>query len=508
MRNSNTELAVLAEYFPEFKTFSVNDWDKWTNDNIHGYVTDGPIAGHSPESFLYATALNLGSSIADQLKDARIVYLDEESTRLRDEARYNDAVQFIDEHLMPLLPPLSPAEERATRNRAVDMAAFIRGEHNRIESILSRRTERLKGSLETARHNYLADKSKAADVTSAPVERKEPSSTFMATAHTAKSELHKYIPLSVHVPPEVNVQQVINYIRHELSVDAVPDWGTTSISHELLAAVNHAYHNYIGAKDMNVIESTIVKYFPEYPNYSNATWASWTASNIHGYITGSDLVDPDAFVDGIIHHMGALAANAVKDARTLYERSNPKSVIHSGLAELANEMPGYDVNLIPLHLDHGKMLQLVRNELKGKEREEFVAYIVDTCNADLIDALRDIIPMPHTAMSVLQEPKCEQGKRNMVVNYYSELICENSKLSGTITLSIDGELAIAHVSVSKDDKNNDRVKTTWATVPNKGYDTTLNSIVRWVENKAAAAIIVTVFRDDGAVSTSTHVLNI
>lgn len=104
---------------------------------------------------------------------------------------------------------------------------------------------------------------------------------------------------------------------------------------------------------------------------------------------------------------------------------------------------------------------------------------------------------------------CRKGVTIMVnepkIAYHSRLATKAGLLAGTITLSIDGELAIVDVECPKDDV---KVKYHWVTLPESGVDTTVHSMVKWFDDVAAAAIMIVVYPTGGSPKTITVTLNV
>lgn len=100
------------------------------------------------------------------------------------------------------------------------------------------------------------------------------------------------------------------------------------------------------------------------------------------------------------------------------------------------------------------------------------------------------------------QPK-EHKSMNTTINYHSRLGTANGQLTGTVTLSINGELAIVDITCPKDDI---KVTYNWVTMPERGYDTTVHSLVRWFDDVAAAAVMITVYPDGGRPQTVTVTL--
>lgn len=90
------------------------------------------------------------------------------------------------------------------------------------------------------------------------------------------------------------------------------------------------------------------------------------------------------------------------------------------------------------------------------------------------------------------------------IEYHSRLGTENGVMSGTVTLAVNGELFIVDVHCLK---GSDRVTNRWVTLPQQGYDTTVHSLVRWFDDVAAAAIMITIYPDNGRPQTVTVTLN-
>lgn len=99
----------------------------------------------------------------------------------------------------------------------------------------------------------------------------------------------------------------------------------------------------------------------------------------------------------------------------------------------------------------------------------------------------------------------EKMSNELKIEYHSRLQCTEGNLSGTITLSINGELAIVDVACQQDVQ---KVSYNWVTMPKRGYDTAVQSMVCWFNGNAAAAIIVVVYPDGGMPKTIAVTLNI
>ena len=138
-------------------------------------------------------------------------------------------------------------------------------------------------------------------------------------------------------------------------------------------------------------------------------------------------------------------------------------------------------------------------------------YMVIRGNGEYNTGPKDLIEAVAAAKAEYQSKKQptfelqgeEKMKNDITINYHSRLVTANGELTGTITLSINGELAIVDVECPKDDV---KVRYHWVTMPKKGYDTTVHSLVRWFGDVAAAAVMVTVYPDGGTPKTVTVTL--
>lgn len=90
------------------------------------------------------------------------------------------------------------------------------------------------------------------------------------------------------------------------------------------------------------------------------------------------------------------------------------------------------------------------------------------------------------------------------IEYHSRLGTVNGVMSGTVTMAVNGELFIVDVHCLK---GSDRVTNRWVTLPQQGYDTTVHSLVRWFDDVAAAAIMITIYPNNGRPQTVTVTLN-
>lgn len=88
----------------------------------------------------------------------------------------------------------------------------------------------------------------------------------------------------------------------------------------------------------------------------------------------------------------------------------------------------------------------------------------------------------------------------MEISYHARTECANGVFDGTITLSIDGQLAIIDVHAEKLSQLLDKK---FVTMPQAGYDLTVHHVIVWKDNVCAAAIIVVVYKDGGEVSSVT-----
>lgn len=193
--------------------------------------------------------------------------------------------------------------------------------------------------------------------------------------------------------------------------------------------------------------------------------------------------------------------------------------IHSGKA-VSNPSRAALLDLIS---NYG-VSNVVRHQLSAVDNYELIRYISGECPwpndhwdvvcpelADLAKHLRELRDAP--VEIAIEAPRAayhaepNQGARKMTealkINYHYRLNVVNGELTGTITLSINGELAIVDVECPKDDV---KVRYHWVTMPKKGYDTTVHSLVRWFDGVAAAAIMVTVYPDGGRPQTVTATL--
>lgn len=129
---------------------------------------------------------------------------------------------------------------------------------------------------------------------------------------------------------------------------------------------------------------------------------------------------------------------------------------------------------------------------------EWPPYLWEVTCPELAEIARNIRSLheDHT------QPK-EHKSMGTTINYHSRLGTANGQLTGTITLSINGELAIVDITCPKDDI---KVTYNWVTMPERGYDTTVHSLVRWFDDVAAAAVMITVYPDGDRPQTVTVTL--
>jgi hypothetical protein len=125
------------------------------------------------------------------------------------------------------------------------------------------------------------------------------------------------------------------------------------------------------------------------------------------------------------------------------------------------------------------------------------------------DALTAVIDTAKTTYLVKKKQAKNKGEEKMSkelnIEYHSRLQSTDVELTGTITLSINGELAIVDVSCQNGAQ---KVTYEWVTMPKHGYDTAVQSMVRWFNDRAAAAIMVVVYPDGGQPKTITVTLDI
>lgn len=91
----------------------------------------------------------------------------------------------------------------------------------------------------------------------------------------------------------------------------------------------------------------------------------------------------------------------------------------------------------------------------------------------------------------------------MRVEFHSETNSGNSEFHGTITLSVDGKLAIVKVAATE---GNNELKKNWLTVPTD-YDFTVHHVIVWRNGVAAASIIIMVYGNNGELASVTAVHN-
>lgn len=97
------------------------------------------------------------------------------------------------------------------------------------------------------------------------------------------------------------------------------------------------------------------------------------------------------------------------------------------------------------------------------------------------------------------------GAKTMQIEYHARTQCASGEFTGTITLAIDGQLAIVDLLAKAD---SDVLHKHWITLPSKGYDFTVHHTIVWKNGKCAVAVIVLVYKDGGEVDSVTIVHNL
>ena len=162
-----------------------------------------------------------------------------------------------------------------------------------------------------------------------------------------------------------------------------------------------------------------------------------------------------------------------------------------------------------LRLIGGDATSVIHSQLAAVDNYDLLRYIVDNGpwpndHWDVVcPELAEVAKRLHDLHNVSIEGVKKVAEK-LNIEYHSRLGTENGVMSGTVTLAVNGELFIVDVHCLK---GSDRVTNRWVTLPQQGYDTTVHSLIRWFDDVAAAAIMITIYPDNGRPQTVTVTLN-
>ena len=172
--------------------------------------------------------------------------------------------------------------------------------------------------------------------------------------------------------------------------------------------------------------------------------------------------------------------------------SNPSRV---ELLKHLSPLPNSDILIAQLkEVDNYQLLRYMAGE------GEWPPHHWDVICPELAEVARRFHDMAVSSESNQGDKEMEQ---EVCIHYHSRLSSTSEELTGTITMSINGQLAIVDVRCKRGESV---VQPQWVTVPKVGYDTAVHSLVRWFDNKAAAAVMITVYPDGGSPRTITVTL--
>lgn len=213
---------------------------------------------------------------------------------------------------------------------------------------------------------------------------------------------------------------------------------------------------------------------------------------INGKVNAFKLIEPS--LDVLIrqaaedNHKPKLAMSAILPVKLTADEEELLSLLELVEADtrtnVLNQVRGYDVRTIIRYVNGEQELSPGSLEVLGYE-------------------LRDLITRARMFRAKPAEPII--GAKTMQIEYHARTKCTNGEFTGTITLAIDGKLAIVDLLAKAD---SDVLHKHWITVPEKGYDTTVHHTIVWKNGMCAVAVIVLVYKDGGEVSSVTITHNL
>lgn len=542
---------VVEEYYPVF--FSTKaQWSKWTLLNVYNYI-----AAEDDDQLLSAYLLDVASYmsevLADGLKNARADYASTMETNKANWQASKEVKAFYAEYIAPLTSHVASlvSDEKYLRKHRYSIMNFIKEYKDTPIDMQNDASAEVRQVISRARELY--HKVARPDVDTLiqlmPADVKE-RLVRMYCADRNIDDALQYINCEVpdFVSIEPNLDKLIKDARARVEATRQADphdlmgkfvvpimVGKYGLKPDEMTSVNNQHERFIRA--IMRFDSSIMSMFQDQPaKVRDAVVAVLNSYRDAQYRALEELSRVvllsvnDGFSKTILQYYVPAVHDYVQGRVDHCEVTEPE--LHEWLRQARDELAAVakikadESNVVGL--DWPSTLTTRQRELIGLmvftndvERDKVIKQLSSLNVDDLLRYVRGEVKIESTTLNtMLGEELCLALKRtrlnylsgqrqsintganemSMNINYHGRLEVTEDAMKGTITLSIDGELAIVDVSAPH---GQPRVDYTWVTIPKSGYDTTVHGHVVWLGTDAAVAVTVVVFKDGGIASTVT-----
>lgn len=537
---------VVTEYYPDFFTRQ-SKWSKWTLENIFNIITYAGNDEHL-ESFLTDVVSYMGEAIASELRSAHEDYVEYERVCSDNRLAAEEAGLFYEKYIAPLVPLIinKPDFGVYPRRQRFSIMNFIKGSKDAPLTEWEHAPKDMCQLIRRAREIYYDvirhDVNELIDIMPDWINA---DCLRLHCADRNVEDIKLYIQCDApdFDAVEPSVDAAIKAARmhtgamyqtdpHDLMGKIIVPFAVAK--HKLSKANMDILHDRLGQFISAIMrmDSNIVTVFADCePVMRDMAVNVVNAYREHQYTAKLELeryallAINDKFGKEVMqYYIPAIVDYVLSrteecdvppgDLRDLLDKSRKeytvveqrKSISKDVLLDWSSTLTARQHELVDLMVfADNRERDLVIKALLGYNVEELLGYVrgdvklyADGLNETLALALK------RTRLNYLSNIRQDitKGAKNMAmtINYHGRLEVADNALKGTLTLSIDGELAIVDVDANYGES---QVRYNWETIPKVGYDTTLHSQVIWLGHDAAVNIIVVVYKDGGIASTVT-----
>lgn len=537
---------AVTEFYPDFFTRQ-SRWSKWTLENVFNIITH---VSNDEQLVSYLTEVStyMGSVVVDELRSARADYVEYDKVCSDNRLIAEEASQFHDKYIAPLLNliAIKPYDVAYLRRQRFSIMAFIKGSNFKPLTEWESATKDVQQLIRRARELYydvarpdvdgliglLSDKVNAEHVKFYCADR---------TVGDAALYIHCDTPDFASIEPSIDDEikaarmhtgAMYQTDPHDLMGKIVVPFAVAK--HKLSKANMDILHDRLGQFISAIMrmDSNIATVFADCePVMRDMAVDVANAYREHQYTAKLELeryallAINDKFGKEVMqYYIPAIVDYVLSrteecdvppgDLRDLLDKSRKeytvvehrKSISKEVLLDWSSTLTARQRELVDLMVfADNRERDLVIKALLGYNVEELLGYVRGDVKL-YADGLNDTLALAlkRTRLNYLSNTRQDitKGAKNMAmtINYHGRLEVADNALKGTLTLSIDGMLAIVDVVANYGES---QVRYSWETLPKVGYDTTLHSQVVWLGHDAAVNIIVVVYKDGGIVSTVT-----
>lgn len=541
---------TVTEFYPDFFTRR-SKWSKWTLENVFNIITH---VGNDEQLVSYLTEVSsyMGSAVVDELRSARADYVEYDKVCSDNRLLAEEASQFLDKYIAPLLNliAIKPYDVAYLRRQRFSIMAFIKDSNFKPLTEWESATKDVQQLIRRARELYygvvrddvdgliglLSDKVNAEHVKFYCADR---------TVGDAVLYIHCDTPDFASIEPSIDDEIKAARMRtgaiyqadpHDLMGKIVVPFAVAK--HKLSKANMDILHDRLGQFISAIMrmDSNIATVFADCePVMRDMAVDVANAYRTQQYSAKVDLerhvllaVDDNFGKEILQYYIPAVLAYVVGKSeecdvpagklRSWLDQARKEhkaieqhtSISKEVLLDWGSTMTKEQAELMEMfRIDDRETRDAVIKQLRGYNVTTLLAYVrgeVDYSEQELSVITGDLLQYINRAKSFYHNDKrrkeLNKGAKNMAmtINYHGRLEVADNALKGTLTLSIDGELAIVDVVANYGEP---QVRYSWETLPKVGYDTTLHSQVVWLGHDAAVNIIVVVYKDGGIASTVT-----